>query len=114
MKKRRGFFILVAILLVVALSACSAFKSDVNSLKGSLIGVSYTANFYDNYGAKFLTASGTNIDIDGNTVKEYGIDSDGSSSVNYSLSSVLTITIDGKQIESCGNTIIFAESGLRC
>ena len=112
MKKRRGFFILVAILLVVALSACAMFNSDVNSLKGSLIGVSYTANFYDNYGAKFLTASGTNIDIDGNTVKEHGIDSDGSSSINYSLSSVLTITIDGKQIESCGNTIIFAESGL--
>ena len=29
-----------------------------------------------------------------------------------SLSSVVTITIDGKEIETCGNTVVFAEEGL--
>lgn len=110
MKKSR--LLLVALAMAILLSGCGFFASSVNSLKGSLIGVSYTANFYDNFGARFLTVSGTNIDIDGNVVKERGYDSDGTSSTNYSVSSVLTITIDGRQMESCGNTIIFAESGL--
>lgn len=85
----------------------------VHFLKGKLIGVSYNAEFYDNYGARFLNVSGDNIDIEGNVVEESGLDSDGSTTTNYSLSSVVTITIDGKQMESCGNTIIFAESGLK-
>ncbi len=104
--------LLVTLAMVLLLSGCGLFSSSVNSLKGSLIGVSYTANFYDNFGSRFLTVAGTNIDIDGNVVKERGYNSDGTNSINYSVSSVLTITIDGRQMESCGNTIIFAESGL--
>ena len=46
-------------------------------------------------------------------MEESGLDSDGSSTTSYPLASVVTITIDGKQMESCGNTIIFAESGLK-
>ena len=87
--------------------------NKVHSLRGSLAGVSYNAEFYDNYGAKFLNVSGERIDIKGNFVEESGLDSDGSSTTSYPLASVVTITIDGKQMESCGNTIIFAESGLK-
>lgn len=110
-------FKLVAITIALAtltalLSSCALFSSEINSLKGNLIGVSYTAEFYDNYGVKSFTAAGKRIDIEGNKVKEFGYSSDGTSTTNYSLSSVLTITIDGKQMESCGDTIIFAESGL--
>lgn len=113
MKKKRVLLVtLVMALLVTSLSSCSFLQSKVNSLKGSLIGVSYTAEFFDNYGAKFLTVSGDKIDINGNIVEEAGIDSDGNATTNYSLSSVITITIDGKEMSSCGNTVIFAESGL--
>ena len=113
MKKKRVLLVtLVMALLVTSLSSCSFLQSKVNSLKGSLIGVSYTAEFFDNYGAKFLTVSGDKIDINGNIVEEAGIDSDGYATTNYSLSSVITITIDGKEMSSCGNTVIFAESGL--
>ena len=60
-----------------------------------------------------MTASGTKIGMTGNVIEESKIDStDGSSSIEYSLSSVVTINIDGKQIQSCGDTIIFSESGL--
>jgi len=106
--------LLVSLALVISfLSSCGWFGSQKNELKGSLIGVSYTAEFYDNYGAQFLTVTGENIDIDGNFVKELGVDSEGNKITNYALSSVITITIDGKQMESCGDTIIFAESGLK-
>lgn len=113
MKKKRILLVtLVMVALITSLSSCAFLESKVNSLKGSLIGVSYTAEFFDNYGAKFLTVSGDKIDITGNIVEEAGIDSDGNTTTNYSLSSVITITIDGKQMSSCGNTVIFAESGL--
>ncbi len=113
MKKRSIKFLLVLLVVASLNSGCGFFDSKINNIKGSLIGVSYTANFYDNYGARFLTASGKRIDIDGNTVEENGVDSDGEQTTNYSLSSVITITIDGKQMESCGNTVIFAEKGLK-
>lgn len=104
--------LLVAALSAVILSGCALFSSEINSLKGKLAGVSYTAEFYDNFGAKSFTAEGQRIDIEGNTVEESGFNSDGTSTTNYTLSSVITITIDGKQMESCGDTVIFAESGL--
>lgn len=111
--KKRILLIVTCVVCTLSFSGCAWFSSKKNQLKGSLIGVSYTAEFYDNYGALFTTVTGENIDIDGNFVEEQGIASDGTSTTNYSLSSVVTITIDGKQMESCGNTIIFSESGLK-
>lgn len=111
--KKRILLIVTCVVCMISFSGCAWFSSKKNQLKGSLIGVSYTAEFYDNYGALFTTVTGENIDIDGKFVEEQGIASDGTSTTNYSLSSVVTITIDGKQMESCGNTIIFSESGLK-
>lgn len=112
MKKKVVLLITLITLFIVTFSGCGWFKSKVNSLQGSLAGVSYTVDFYDNYGARFLTVEGENIDITGNVTEETGFDSDGSTITNYSLSSVITLTIDGNQIQSCGNTVIFAETGL--
>jgi hypothetical protein len=103
----------LAAILISSSFGCALLESQMNSLKGSLIGVSYTAEFYDNYGANSLTVTGQNIDINGNKIAELGFDSSGDLITNYSLSSVLTITIDGKEMESCGDSIIFAESGLK-
>lgn len=108
-KKLSALLSVVAILVVMGLSGCSFLESKLNSFKGSLLGVSYTADFYDNYGAQFFTASGDKIDIDGNYVDD-GYDTEGN--ITSSLSSVITITIDGKEIEACGNTVIFEEKGL--
>jgi hypothetical protein len=33
--------------------------------------------------------------------------------ITETISSVITITIDGKQIESCGSTVLFEEKGLK-
>lgn len=108
-KKLWALLSVVAILVVMELSGCSFLESKLNAFKGSLVGVSYTADFYDNYGAQFFTASGDKIDIDGNYVDD-GYDTEGN--ITSSLSSVITITIDGKEIEACGNTVIFEEKGL--
>lgn len=118
---KRKLLAVISLLIVVVLSFTSCdflgsigiLDSAGNSLKGKLIGVSYTIESYDNFGSKFQTATGQNIDIEGNKIKESGYDSSGNVTTNYTLSSVITITIDGKQMVSCGSTVIFAESGLK-
>lgn len=102
--------------MVICLSGCdiASWNSGVNDIKGQLVGNSFECQFYDNYGEKFLTASGTKVGMTGNVVKEADINSaDGTTETAYSLSSVVTINIDGKRIQSCGDTIIFEESGLK-
>ena len=115
MKKRILSVILVTVLLF-SLTGCgiARWESGVNDIKGQLVGNSFECQFYDNYGEKFLTASGIKVGMTGNVVKEAYINSsDGTTETAYSLSSVVTINIDGKQIQSCGDTIIFEESGLK-
>jgi len=115
MKKIARIVCLVTLLgmLLSMLSGCAFLDNMVHSLTGSLIGVGYNIEEYDNYGNLTLTAEGEKINITGNKVYELGVDSDGYVTKNYTLSSVITITIDGHQWESCGNTLIFAQKGLR-
>ncbi len=112
MRKR---MLIVMLLLLLSLTGCgiASLESSVNDIKGQLIGISFECQFYDNYGEKFLTASGTKVGMTGNIIEEAVIDSsDGSTSTEYALSSVVTISIDGNELQSCGDTIIFEESGL--
>ena len=112
MRKR---MLIVMLVLLLSLAGCgiASLESSVNDIKGQLIGNSFECQFYDNYGEKFLTASGTKVGMTGNIIEEAVIDSsDGSTSTEYALSSVVTISIDGNELQSCGDTIIFEESGL--
>ena len=112
MRKR---MLIVMLVLLLSLAGCgiASLESSVNDIKGQLIGISFECQFYDNYGEKFLTASGTKVGMTGNIIEEAVIDSsDGSTSTEYALSSVVTISIDGNELQSCGDTIIFEESGL--
>ena len=100
------------VLILLMVTGCAGRESSYNDLKGSITGNTYSCEFYTNTGEKFMTASGTNIDLSENIVKEHTYDSSTGWGYINTLSSVITITIDGHQIESCGSTIIFAESGL--
>lgn len=111
-KKKRIFAVLLSAILVVALTGCSKLGSIINEIHGSLIGNNYTVYTYDNYGNQTLKTSGKKISITGNKIETVSYDSDGRAVTGYDLSSVITITIDGKEIESCGDTCIFVQKGL--
>lgn len=98
-------------LATIPMSGCALLESELSALKGSLIGRSFECQFFDNNGNKFMTAHGDKIDMSPNFVYETSYSSDGTSRTK-TLSSVITITIDGSQIESCGSTILFIEDGL--
>lgn len=110
MKKIVG--VVVCATLVCTMASCAALDSAVNDLKGDLVGNSYVIETYDNYGNRVLTTSGDKINIEGNSVETTSYDSDGNTITGSELSSVITINIDGKEIQSCGDTCIFEEKGL--
>lgn len=111
-KKKRIAIILLPAILVVLLTGCAKFGSIINDIHGSLVGNNYTVYTYDNYGNQTLKTSGKKISITGNKIETTSYDSDGKAVTGYDLSSVLTITIDGKEIESCGDTCVFVQKGL--
>lgn len=114
-KKQKGsvwLLALVAMISIFVVSGCAKLASAINDIKGSLIGNQYTIYTYDNFGNLVLETSGKKIDIAGNPVKTTSYDENGKVITGYELSSVITITIDGKEIESCGDTCIFVQKGL--
>lgn len=104
---------IITMLLAIGLTGCAEFESDVNDLKGSITGNTYSCEFYTNSGVKTMTTYGTNIGLSENIVREHTYNSNDGWGYTQTLSSVITITIDGCEMESCGDTIIFAESGLK-
>ena len=110
--KKRSFAILL-LLLLVGLTGCAQLQSGVHDLHGSIIGNEYKIDIFDNEGIRTLRSHGKKIDIDNNIVEEqtYSPDTDSWLSTK-TLSSVITITIDGKQLISCGDTCIFYDSRL--
>lgn len=74
-------------------------------------------NAYSNTGELTLTSHAEKIGLDGNVTTDsryYGIGTNGSvsSGSTDSLSSVITVTLDGRELDSCGDTLIFTEDGL--
>lgn len=116
MRKKSKLLILLAVVALVAIVAvgCSwaGFGSSLNDLKGTIKGNTYECQFYSNSGELFMTAEGKNIHMTPNIVNEYTYSGEYWERTE-TMSSVITITIDGKQIESCGSTILFVEKGLK-
>lgn len=112
--RKRIAVLTVFIVTVTLLSGCSiaGLTNKINELSGSIKGNTYECQFYSNSGELFMTAEGENINMRPNIVDEYSYSENGWM-ITETMSSVITITIDGKQIESCGSTVLFIEEGLK-
>lgn len=110
--KRKTKLIVTGLLILMMIGSLTGYEfvnSKVQSMKGSITGNEYIADFYTNNGEKFMTMHGERIDLNVNTIREYNY---AENHYNTVQSSVVTITIDGKEVENCGSTVIFAEEGL--
>jgi hypothetical protein len=114
MKKKLKIMLLAILCLCFAGGAagCALMDDAINDIKGDLVGNGYTIRTYDNYGQKVMTTVGDKINVQGNPVKTTSYNSDGTVISGYELSSVITINIDGNEIQSCGDTCIFEQDGL--
>ena len=111
-KTRLTVSVLCAALCLSLLSGCALFRQRVTELHGSIIGNTYTIDIFDNFGNKTLTTHGQKISVEPNIIKEQVFHENGGWGYEQSVSSVLTINIDGKQMITCGDTAIFYEKGL--
>lgn len=106
MKTKTKVKIVLAVILVLALGIgflvlrSGIVQNKFDEVKGNLVGHSFTIEAYDGYGEATLSVSGNSVTMAGNKSGE-------------DLTSVITITVDGEEIESCGDTLIFAEKGLK-
>ena len=104
--------ILLLGIICLLFTGCGMVEADVAEMEGGITGNTYDAMFYTNSGEKFMTVRGEKIDINENVVRQFTY-MDGCWGYTQTLSSVITITIDGNNMSSCGSTIIFAEDGLK-
>ena len=109
---RKKIIALMILAMVMSLAGCAFLQSRLHEIKGSILGNRYNAYFYTNNGTRFMEMSGSNIGFANNVVKEKLYSGSDAERV-ASQSSVITITIDGHQVESCGSTIVFEEDGLK-
>ena len=112
MKKKILITVLTMLFAIISCTGCALWDNEVNELNGSITGNTYNAGFYTNQGKNFMNVSGQKIDLQSNVIKEKTYNSNNGWGYNKTLSSVVTVIIDGKTIESCGSTMIFAENGL--
>ena len=105
----------IAMILIVmtGTAGCAKMQSGIHDLHGSIIGNEYNIDIFDNTGIRTLRSHGKKIDIDNNIVEEktYASATD-EWYTTKTLSSVITITIDGRQLISCGDTCIFYDKRL--
>ena len=114
MRRMKKVCLIAAILLLAAcMAGCARLRSGIHDLHGSIIGNEYNIDVFDNTGIRTLRTHGKKIDIDNNVVEErtYSSTTDEWYSTK-TLSSVITITVDGNQLISCGDTCVFYDKRL--
>jgi len=97
MNKKKVFFSIVAVILVLSLAGCAAIGAFVGKLKGELFGNDYIIRQYDDFGNLVFTIYGDKVTMDCE-LDDYG-----------EISSYIDITIDGESWKHVGSTLVFAQ-----
>ena len=108
--------LVLAVIMIFAFAGCDmdAFLTalDVPPNENEAIPLSFVAELYDNHGITWMSIEGKQFDIQPNKVKQYSYSSSGDWISEYELSSVVTVEIDGKDIETCGSTVLIYDTRL--
>lgn len=67
--KKKILSLLVVGVMALNLTGCAMFESEINDIKGNLVGNGYTIDTFDNYGKRVMTTTGDKINIQGNPVE---------------------------------------------
>ena len=112
-KLKKTLAIAIIMIVMTGTFGCARLQSGIHDLHGSIIGNEYNIDIFDNTGIRTLKSHGKKIDIDNNVVEErtYASATD-EWYTTKTLSSVITITIDCRQLISCGDTCIFYDKKL--
>lgn len=123
-KSRIAITILAVFLAITSVSICGC-SSDVTSTSDSGDeSIRFTVSLYTNSGDQKATMTGNKVSLRGNWVdgdkftaadydygmrRSYSSHTDGESK---KLSSVISVTVDDKHMDTCGDTLLVTEDGL--
>ncbi len=104
--------VMIMAMTLTMLTGCESLNSGIQTMKGDLMGNEFVIDTFDNFGKKVMQTHGEKINITPNIVEvqSYG---DGGWMTTKDLSAAITININGKQMVSCGDTMIFYDSALK-
>ena len=108
----------LALVFICSLVACSSDYENGYTLEGStetdaeVAPITFDALLYDNAGNNYAIFKGNSFNIEPNKVKQYGYSTDGHWTYWYEMSSVVSINIDGHNIQTCGSSVVFKDSRL--
>ena len=99
--------------LTLLLSGCAYVDESLREIKGELVGNDFTVKSYDNYGNLISKAVGDSVELATFNEQSF-LDSLRSQDQDFqeSGSSVIEVLIDGEQMISVGNTMLFVEDGI--
>lgn len=117
----RSLAVVAVAAMVFSLAGCD--EEDVSG--GSLDNSAFTMSVYDNSGGLAMTSRAKKISMSDKLVDAgyysgvgAGVDSDGTLSGTVSAgsveeqSSLVVVNLDGREFDSCGDTLVFTEDGL--
>ena len=113
--KKKITMLLLTIFTVFTLTACEMPSQSVNlgqTNEEQNEDITYLAMMYDNQGNNFLNFEGKQFEIKPNRVIQWGYNTSGNWTSYYETSSIVTVNVDSKNIESCGSTILFKDTRL--
>lgn len=90
----------VCLMVCTLVGGCGILDSKVNDIKGKLVGNNYDIYFYDNFGNKTGYVSGEKVGMTGNPIKVQSVSDSGDIITTYQLSSIITLNIDGYEMET--------------
>lgn len=116
--KNKKKFISALLVTTIALSLCGCRKVEMgvipepNNTTNTITGSTYNCDFYTNSGEKLMELSGSHIELNRHIVLKPTFITNGVLGATREISSVISIIIDGSNVESCGSTVIFADESL--
>lgn len=105
--------LLFLVICSLVLSGCAFVDESIKEMKGQLVGNDFTVKSYDNYGNLISKAIGDSVELATFNEQSF-LDSLKSQEQDFqeSASSVIEVLIDGDQMISVGNTMLFVEDGI--
>lgn len=103
--------VFLIVIVVVIFSGCSVINHTATEIKGNISGNEFIIDTFDNNGNLTMKTIGKKITVKPNLIEEL-IYTDNGFQMKKRESQIVTILIDGKEIQNCGDTCIFYDNEL--